>query len=43
MRKIGRKSFQDLVNENKKILLSDKEALDRIEERLEIRHEKKYG
>ncbi|MFT4416820.1 FbpB family small basic protein [Fredinandcohnia humi] len=35
MRKIRKVSFADLVSENKKQLLKDQEALDRIEARLE--------
>jgi hypothetical protein len=35
MRKFKKRSFQELVLENKKQLLNDREALDRIEDRLE--------
>ncbi|MFZ3587794.1 FbpB family small basic protein [Bacillus sp. DJP31] len=35
MRKFKRRSFQELVQENKKQLLNDREALERIEDRLE--------
>ncbi len=35
MRRRRRKSFEELVNENKQQLLGDREAIDRIEERIE--------
>lgn len=35
MRRIRKISFEELVSENKKKLLSDKEALKRIDERIE--------
>jgi len=35
MRKAMKKSFIDLVTENKQELLKDRDAMDRIEERLE--------
>ncbi|PKR85607.1 FbpB family small basic protein [Heyndrickxia camelliae] len=35
MRKAMKKSFLDLVMENKQELLKDRDAMDRIEERLE--------
>ncbi|WP_246939574.1 FbpB family small basic protein [Bacillus pinisoli] len=35
MRKSKKRSFQELVLENKRQLLNDKEALERIEDRLE--------
>lgn len=35
MRKFKKRSFQELVLENKKQLMSDREALERIEDRLE--------
>ncbi|WP_066174727.1 FbpB family small basic protein [Bacillus marinisedimentorum] len=35
MRKPNKRSFRELVLENKKELLSDKRALDKLEERLE--------
>ena len=41
MRRSRRKSFEELVNENKQQLLSDREAIDRIEERIEKRYEMK--
>ena len=41
MRRSRRKSFEELVNENKQQLLSDREAIDRIEERIEKRYETK--
>ncbi|MFC0274068.1 FbpB family small basic protein [Metabacillus herbersteinensis] len=37
MRKTRKRSFEELVLENKKELLEDKEALNRIEERMEQR------
>ncbi|WP_456271241.1 FbpB family small basic protein [Bacillus sp. AK031] len=39
MRKPRKKSFADLVNENKKALMMDAEAIDAIEERIESRLE----
>ncbi|WP_017753893.1 FbpB family small basic protein [Calidifontibacillus oryziterrae] len=41
MRKMKKRSFKELVNENKQELLRDREALARIEERLEQRAQKK--
>ncbi|RLQ96167.1 FbpB family small basic protein [Falsibacillus albus] len=41
MRKIRKKSFADLVLENKQALLKDTEALERIEARLEEKHVRK--
>lgn len=41
MRRIRKVSFEELVSENKKKLLSDKEELKRIEERIEKNHIKK--
>ena len=38
MRKIRKRSFSELVNENKLQLLKDQSAIDRIEKRLENRH-----
>jgi hypothetical protein len=38
MRKFKKRSFQELVLENKKQLLSDREALEKIENRLEQKH-----
>ncbi|MCA1030190.1 FbpB family small basic protein [Bacillus timonensis] len=35
MRKLRKQSFEDLVLENKKQLLKDQDALNRIEDRLE--------
>jgi hypothetical protein len=35
MRKFKKRSFQELVLENKKQLLNDREALERIEDRIE--------
>jgi hypothetical protein len=37
MRKPRKRSFEELVLENKRQLLKDREAMDRIEERLEER------
>ncbi|MFC3886076.1 FbpB family small basic protein [Bacillus songklensis] len=37
MRKMRKRTFAELVMENKNQLLKDQEALDRIEERLEAR------
>ncbi|MGN7485033.1 FbpB family small basic protein [Priestia megaterium] len=34
-----KKSFEELVKENKQELLKDKEAIDKIEKRIEKRHE----
>jgi hypothetical protein len=39
MRRIRKKSFADLVNENKKALMMDAEAIDAIEKRVEARLE----
>ncbi|MCP3740955.1 FbpB family small basic protein [Rossellomorea sp. BNER] len=39
MRKPRKKSFADLVQENKRALMLDKEAMDAIEERIETRLE----
>ena len=41
MRRSRRKSFNELVKENKQQLLSDRDAIDRIEERIEKRYEMK--
>ncbi|HWJ78365.1 MAG TPA: FbpB family small basic protein [Niallia sp.] len=41
MRKPRKRSFQELVLENKMQLLKDREAIERIEERLERKHLKK--
>jgi hypothetical protein len=38
MRKPRKRSFEELVNENKLQLLRDQEAIDRIEERIEKKH-----
>lgn len=38
MRKLRKLSFQELVQENKKQLLQDREALKKIEERLEQKY-----
>lgn len=42
MRKFKKRSFKDLVLENKRALLNDQEALERIEERLEKRAQSKF-
>jgi Fur-regulated basic protein B len=34
-----KKTFEELVNENKEELLKDKQTLDKIEKRIEKRHE----
>ncbi|MBE7096099.1 MULTISPECIES: FbpB family small basic protein [Bacillus] len=39
MRRSRRKSFDELVKENKQQLLSDRDAINRIEERIEKRYE----
>ncbi|WP_242223764.1 FbpB family small basic protein [Bacillus cereus group sp. BfR-BA-01380] len=39
MRRTRRKSFEELVKENKRQLLNDRDAIDRIEEKLEKRYE----
>ncbi|WP_410983276.1 FbpB family small basic protein [Bacillus cereus] len=39
MRRSRRKSFEELVRENKQQLLSDRDAIERIEERIEKRYE----
>ncbi|WP_081415032.1 FbpB family small basic protein [Ectobacillus panaciterrae] len=41
MRRNRRKTFEELVMENKLQLLSDREAIERIEDRLEERLEKR--
>lgn len=41
MRRSRRRSFEELVNENKQQLLSDRDAMDRIEKRIEKRYEMK--
>ncbi|HFK1458348.1 TPA: FbpB family small basic protein [Bacillus cereus] len=41
MRRSRRKSFDELVKENKQQLLSDRDAINRIEERIEKRYEMK--
>ncbi|MEH7010650.1 FbpB family small basic protein [Neobacillus niacini] len=41
MRKTNKMSFQKLVQENKKELLNNKQELERIEKRIEQRHEVK--
>jgi hypothetical protein len=38
MRKMKKLSFDDLVNQNKKELLRDEEAMEKIEERLDKKH-----
>ncbi len=39
MRRNRRKTFEELVRENKQQLLSDRDAIERIEERIERRYE----
>ncbi|ABS22508.1 conserved hypothetical protein [Bacillus cytotoxicus NVH 391-98] len=39
MRRNRRKTFEELVRENKRQLLSDRDAIDRIEEKIEKRYE----
>lgn len=41
VRRSRRKSFDELVKENKQQLLSDRDAIDRIEESIEKRYEMK--
>ncbi|WP_458413163.1 FbpB family small basic protein [Schinkia sp. CFF1] len=41
MRKFKKRSFKELVTENKRQLLNDQEALSKIEERLEQRAQAK--
>ncbi|MGO4886507.1 FbpB family small basic protein [Anaerobacillus sp. MEB173] len=41
MRRIKKMSFDELVNENKKNLLKDRDALDKIEQRIEDRRAQK--
>lgn len=41
MRRKFTKSLEELVRENKKELLNDKEALEKIDKRIEKRHELK--
>ncbi|HHY73342.1 MAG TPA: FbpB family small basic protein [Bacillus bacterium] len=41
MKKFKKRSFKELVNENKMQLLNDQEALNKIEERLEQRAQAK--
>jgi hypothetical protein len=43
MRKIRKKTFSDLVSENKKELLKDKKAMDKIEDRIEQRAQEKHS
>lgn len=40
MRRLYSKSFEDLVEENKRNLLSDPDALKKIEQKLDKKHEK---
>ncbi|SDZ10601.1 Fur-regulated basic protein B [Bacillus sp. 166amftsu] len=39
MRRNRRQTFEELVKENKRQLLSDRDAIERIEERIEKRYE----
>ncbi|WP_216827845.1 FbpB family small basic protein [Alkalihalobacterium elongatum] len=43
MRRVRKLSFEELVQENKRQLLSDKEALEKLEERWEQRIQKENG
>ena len=43
MRKLNKKTFSDLVLENKQELMKDIEAMNRIEERFEKKHEIKVA
>jgi Fur-regulated basic protein B len=43
MRKVRKRSFAQLLHENKQELLNDKEALDKLEERLEARMSREEG
>ncbi|RPK15171.1 FbpB family small basic protein [Priestia endophytica] len=43
MRKIRKRSFAQLLHENKQELLNNKEALDKLEERLEARMSREEG
>ncbi len=38
MRKVRKRSFQELVLENKRQLLNDRDALEKLEARLEQKH-----
>ncbi|EIT86865.1 hypothetical protein A374_04804 [Fictibacillus macauensis ZFHKF-1] len=40
MRKQRHKSFKELVNENKRELLQDREAMERLEQKWEEKHSK---
>jgi hypothetical protein len=40
MRKIRKLSFEELIMENKKLLLTDKEALERIDEKIVTKRQK---
>lgn len=39
--RLGNRSFKELVQENKKNILNDKQAMERIEKRIEQRYETK--
>ncbi|MBP1913540.1 FbpB family small basic protein [Lederbergia galactosidilytica] len=41
MRKMHRKTFLDLVQENKQALINDSKALEKIETKLEEKHTKR--
>lgn len=41
VRKVKKMSFNELVNENKRALLNDAEAIERIEARLDEKHYKR--
>lgn len=42
VRRNHRKTFEELVRENKRQLLSDRDAIERIEERIEKRYEMQF-
>ncbi|MEK3886490.1 FbpB family small basic protein [Bacillus sp. FSL K6-3431] len=41
MRRVGKKTFNDLVQENRQALLNDATALKKIEDKLEEKHVRK--
>jgi chaperonin cofactor prefoldin len=43
VRNMKKRSFKELVRENKKALLKDEDALERLEDRLEKRLERRMG
>ncbi|MDZ5606779.1 FbpB family small basic protein [Bacillus pseudomycoides] len=42
MRRNRRQTFEELVRENKRQLLSDRDAIERIEDRIEKRYEMQF-